>query len=99
MAMPSLSRLTLSGLLYPLHCVEGVLRAAVSWELGKSGPRLWSALTGLIAAGAAALFLLRTMAVPPGPAVALSAYLVGGAVTIALYVILAALFERSGDAT
>jgi hypothetical protein len=97
MAMPSPTKLTLSGLLYPLHCAEGIVRAEF-WMQGAQSSRRWAALVGGLAAGATALFLLRTLAIPAGLAIALAAYFVGAVVTIVLRAIFATMSSNNADA-
>jgi len=96
MAMPSPSKLALSGLLYPLHFLEGFARAEFGYLQGRAA-RLWAAIIGVPAAGATALFLLRTIGLRPGPIIVLSAYGAGVVVAIFFRVIFAGLFPNSED--
>lgn len=88
--MRSPPQLVLSGLLYPLHFVEGFLRSEF-WVLRKRNTYLWIALAGVVAAGASTLFLLRTVALPAGLTVSLLAYFAGAAIVIFLRFIFALL--------
>ena len=101
MAKPSLSKLALSGLLYPIYCVEGLITSGIFYGLThvrKRAVRLYSALVGVVGAGATALFLLRTLEVSQTVLVALSAYVAGGVVAVGSRLILAHMFARTEDA-
>ena len=99
--MPSLTKLAQSGLLYPLNCAEGLITSGtfdLFFNVGNRAVRLWAALAGVVAAGATALLLLRTMAMPHGPVIWLEAYLGGAAVAIVCRLVFARLFARREDA-
>ena len=96
MATPSAPHFALSALGRPLHCLES-RPGALSWNLGKRGTRLWASLMGGVAAGATAMFLIRTTGLSQD-AVAAFAYLAGAPAPIALHAILASVFPISEDA-